>query len=362
MIAWAKHDPVRIDQPLPTSTSEWLGEPFGNTIKRYGDVMYAICLASENRERTALALKAMLDMFLAGHGVSTLSSSRRESADIEASYMAHIMPNLDRDALGDMLAMRRYVIVEGPPGTGKTRMAVQLIEKRYAGNGISIQFHPNTTYESFIGGLSPVPATGDAGLAFYPKAGALLSAIVKAKARPEVPYLLHVDEINRADLAKVLGEAIYLFESQSDSPRRVALDHRFEGLEGLEVEIPANLHVLGTMNSADRSIAILDMAIRRRFAFVSLWPQAAVVAAIGCELMKEAFDRLLGIFVDHASDEALMLMPGHSYFLESQEPQAKTRLRTELQPLLNEYLSQGYVSGFAGEIASYLQWLEAKTA
>jgi 5-methylcytosine-specific restriction protein B len=78
--------------------------------------------------------------------------------------------------------------------------------------------------------------------------------------------------------------------------------------------------------------------------------------------MHEAFASLLAIFIDHASDDAMMLMPGHSYFLESDETRAKTTLRSEIQPLLNEYLVQGYVAGFAGEISGYLQWLDARTA
>ena len=78
--------------------------------------------------------------------------------------------------------------------------------------------------------------------------------------------------------------------------------------------------------------------------------------------MKDAFDRLLNIFVDHASGEAMSLMPGHSYFLEQDTDRAKLALQTELQPLLTEYLAQGYVAGFAGEIAGYLQWIDAQTS
>ena len=115
----------------------------------------------------------------------------------------------------------------------------------------------------------------------------------------------------------------------------------------------------GTMNSADRSIAIVDVAVRRRFAFVSLWPSFEVVAEHGCPLSQRAFRELVSIFVEHAPDEALALVPGHSYFLGKDEDQARINLRTSLAPLLSEYLAQGYVSGFAESIRGYMQWLES---
>jgi 5-methylcytosine-specific restriction protein B len=113
------------------------------------------------------------------------------------------------------------------------------------------------------------------------------------------------------------------------------------------------------MNSADRSIAIVDVAVRRRFAFVSLWPSLEVVEHYGCPLAQRAFRDLVSIFVEHAPDEALALVPGHSYFLENEEPGARTHLRTSLSPLLDEYLAQGYVSGFAEPVRAYMQWLES---
>ena len=113
------------------------------------------------------------------------------------------------------------------------------------------------------------------------------------------------------------------------------------------------------MNSADRSIAILDVAVRRRFAFLSLWPSLKVVEEHGCELSQKAFQELVSIFIEHAPDEALALVPGHSYFLGRDEGLARTNLKTSLLPLLTEYLAQGYVSGFAESIRAYQQWLES---
>jgi len=117
--------------------------------------------------------------------------------------------------------------------------------------------------------------------------------------------------------------------------------------------------VLGTMNSADRSIAILDVAVRRRFAFVPVWPDAQVLEEEGASARaKAAFQRLFSIFLEEAAEDAFALMPGHAYFLDGgKEPDQL--LRTSLRPLLQEYLLQGYVSGFADSIRAYLDWLEA---
>jgi 5-methylcytosine-specific restriction protein B len=115
------------------------------------------------------------------------------------------------------------------------------------------------------------------------------------------------------------------------------------------------------MNSADRSIAILDVAIRRRFAFVKLWPQYSVVEQFKSPLAIEAFQKLMSIFVEFASDDAFALMPGHSYFIakDNSDKTALRSLRVNLVPLLEEYLAQGYVTSFADHIRGYCQWVHS---
>ena len=113
------------------------------------------------------------------------------------------------------------------------------------------------------------------------------------------------------------------------------------------------------MNTADRSIAIVDVAVRRRFAFVKLWPQMKVVEDYSCETMKEAYKRTISIFVEYASDDAFNLVPGHSYFLEKDESVVSRSLKVDLVPLLEEYLAQGYVTSFADAIRGHLQWIES---
>jgi 5-methylcytosine-specific restriction protein B len=268
------------------------------------------------------------------------------------------MPNVSNDQVAELLNDRHYVILQGPPGTGKTHIARELITTEYQNRGRTIQFHANTTYENFVGGLAPITSSESLGFQFAPQKGFLTLAAEQARASSG-KYLLHIDEINRADLSKVLGEAIYLLEPDDLDERVISLPYKFEPPTGDRLSLPDNLHILGTMNTSDRSLAIVDIAIRRRFAFTKLWPQMSVVEREGCDLMKQAFQRLLSIFVDHATEGAMDLVPGHSYFLESNEQKARRRLETALKPLLEDYLTQGYVSSFAEAVRAYLQWIDS---
>lgn len=185
-----------------------------------------------------------------------------------------------------------------------------------------------------------------------------MKAAEEALKNPSKPYLLHIDEINRADLSKVLGEAIFLLEAHSDEKRGLDLPYNFGAPFENKFELPANLHILGTMNSADRSIAIVDVAVRRRFAFIKLWPQISVVEKYGGAIIQEAFKKILSIFVEHAGEDAFNLVPGHSYFLEKDDQKASQHLKVNLSPLIEEYLAQGYVASFSEPIRTYLQWSE----
>jgi 5-methylcytosine-specific restriction protein B len=340
--AWAKRDPVRIDLGLPhsiqSSLSAWAG-----ACEKYGKVLYATF--APPRERTEEgdkivrdAITAFVDLFFDERRITPLKTStgadvtrpQDDAMRIRKAWMSCLMPAVSQANVYSLLKSRHFVVIEGPPGTGKTRMASQLLEQNFGGHGKVIQFHPGTTYESFIGGLAPQEG-GQMGFVFKPVPGQLMDAVQTA-AKDDRPYLLVIDEINRADLAKVLGEAIYLFEPGQD--RAISLAHPFPGLsKDGRFRLPKNLYVLGTMNSADRSIAILDVAVRRRFAFKALWPQLSVLETDGqsCEQLQRAFQDIVSIFIEYASDESLPLMPGHSYFL-GKEDVAAARLNTELKP------------------------------
>ncbi len=357
-VAWAKQDPTRTDLSVPDSVKQtW--PAYKSVFDRYGKEIYAVYCPTSDRRSTEAAITAFLDLLFEERGYRPIASCQADYESIRAAWFDYLMPTIERSEIAGLLAARRYVIVQGPPGTGKTMMATDLLQKEYEGRGRSIQLHPNTTYENFIGGLAPATTGGDLGLRFAPSPGFLMEASAQALSDPEHHFLLHIDEINRADLAKILGEAIFLLEAEAISERKIDLPYDFGQPFHRTFLLPKNLHILGTMNSADRSIAIVDVAVRRRFAFVSLWPRMSVVEKHGCATMQKAFRHLVSIFVEHATDEAFPLVPGHSYFLESEETRARQSLRVNLVPLLEEYLAQGYVGGFAEPIRAYLQWVRA---
>jgi 5-methylcytosine-specific restriction enzyme B len=357
-VAWAKQDPTRTDLSVPDNVKQaW--PMYKSVFDRYGKEMYALYRPTSSHPGTEAAAAALLDLLFEERAYRPIASCQASYESIRGEWFDHLMPTVERAQVADLLASRRYVIVQGPPGTGKTMMATDLLREEYVGRGRSIQFHPNTTYENFIGGLAPASAAGELGFRFAPLPGALMEAGAQALSDPKRNYLLHIDEINRADLAKVLGEAIFLLEASANFERRIELPYDFGEPFHRTFFLPTNLHILGTMNSADRNIAIVDVAVRRRFAFVSLWPRMTVVEQHGCATMQQAFKDLVSIFVEHATDDAFPLVPGHSYFLESDESRAKQTLRVNLVPLLEEYLAQGYIGGFAEPIRGYLQRLRS---
>jgi len=169
----------------------------------------------------------------------------------------------------DLLMDTRQVIFQGPPGTGKTFIARQLAEA-IAGDRERVelvQFHPSYAYEDFVEGYRP-SAAGQ----FALKPGPLKRLAVCAQERPEHMYVLLIDEINRGNLAKVFGELYYLLEYRDEAITLQYSEERFR--------LPPNVLIIGTMNTADRSIALLDMAIRRRFRFIDLVPGSPPLSGV----------------------------------------------------------------------------------
>jgi 5-methylcytosine-specific restriction enzyme B len=215
-----------------------------------------------------------------------------------------------------------------------------------------VQFHPARTYEDFVVGLYPRVTEGQ--LAFEVRAGDLLRANSTAK---QTDHVLVIDEINRADLGRVLGEAVSLFEP-GEPDRSVRLPHVPSG-HPASLTLSRRLLVLGTRNTADRSIARIDLAIRRRFAFVEVWPALEVVTAEGDVLATEVFEDVLDTFAEFMDDEGLRLVPGHAYFIDPRPDLApsgrsdriRRRLRRELLPLLRDYDAERLLGQASPEIA-----------
>jgi 5-methylcytosine-specific restriction protein B len=171
--------------------------------------------------------------------------------------------------LVDLLRTRRQIILYGPPGTGKTYLALEVASALTdPANVTLVQFHPAFSYEDFFEGYRPtaVEESGRVGFALTP--GPFRKVVDQAREDPGQPYILVVDEINRANLAKVFGELYFLLEYRD---RSIDLMYA-SGDEGRDFSLPKNVYLIGTMNTADRSIALVDAAMRRRFAFLSLHP------------------------------------------------------------------------------------------
>ncbi|MDM8531224.1 AAA family ATPase [Anaerolineales bacterium HSG25] len=168
-------------------------------------------------------------------------------------------------------AMERkgQIILYGPPGTGKTFLADKLARHMIgSGDGFYqlIQFHPAYSYEDFMEGLRP-QLTEQGQLTYAMQAGRFMTFCQRAAQRHD-PCVLIIDEINRANLARIFGELMYLLEYRDQSIQLAG---------GRAFTIPANVRIIGTMNTADRSIALVDHALRRRFAFISVQPDMTVL-------------------------------------------------------------------------------------
>jgi 5-methylcytosine-specific restriction protein B len=174
--------------------------------------------------------------------------------------------------LRELLEERRQVILYGPPGTGKTYLAQKLATRLTESHAVQlIQFHPSYTYEDFFEGFRP-EGSEDGALRFKLTSGPLRKLADDAREHPSTAYVLIIDEINRGNLAKVFGELYFLLEYRD---QRVRLQYSAE-----DFTLPKNLYVIGTMNTADRSIALVDAAMRRRFAFVEMHPGKPPVAGL----------------------------------------------------------------------------------
>ncbi|MHB1425484.1 MAG: AAA family ATPase [Gemmataceae bacterium] len=267
-----------------------------------------------------------------------------------------------------LLEQFRQIIAYGPPGTGKTRAAKrvalallsrkkpkedstedeidkQLKPYRDADQFALVVFHPAYEYEQFVGGIEPKEFEGK--VAFHTKPGVFLKLCRKAEQNQERCVLI-IDEINRGSLPKLLGELVYALEYRG---HEVSLPFTCEGRDKLIV--PKNLYVIATMNSADRSIGHIDVAIRRRFALFPLGPNPDVVQHVWREIGDESYGNRLARLMDELnaklkqgndSNAEMEMGVGHSYFLptpgsslEDAKEQVGRKWTYQVQPLLREY-------------------------
>ncbi len=171
-----------------------------------------------------------------------------------------LLPASFLNEITTLLDEKKQVVFQGPPGTGKTYVA-RALARHLAGSDSQVtlvQFHPSYAYEDFVQGFRPTLLNGQAG--FELRDGPLLTAAMRAVEHGEAKHFLVIDEINRGNLAKLFGELYFLLEYRDEKIRLQYSDEPFS--------LPENLYIIGTMNTADRSIALVDLALRRRFSFV----------------------------------------------------------------------------------------------
>ncbi|MFB7109201.1 DUF4357 domain-containing protein [Streptomyces sp. NPDC056291] len=242
------------------------------------------------------------------------------------------------EEMRELLLDERQLVLYGPPGTGKTYLAMKLAEYFGGPEQVKIvQFHPSYAYEDFFEGFRPVedPETRD--VAFRLTAGPLreLADLASREGNRHIPHFLIIDEINRANLAKVFGELYFLLEYRTKSVRLT--------YSGDDFALPPNLFVIGTMNTADRSIALVDAAMRRRFAFVELSPRAEPTAGLLARWLKrEGRDpepaRLLDALNARINDADFAIGP--SYLMKPgvyRDGGLERTWRTKILPLLEEH-------------------------
>lgn len=310
--------------------------------------------------------------------------------------------------LGQELERKRQVILQGPPGVGKTWLARQYIDWATAGaadraqlttllSSLSapdrtpekiadrfqasgspalwdiVQFHPSYAYEDFVRGLQADPVPGGVTFNAHNKTLGLMAAVAAElhDRDDDAELILVIDEINRGDISKIFGELIYALEYRGQA---VTTPYAVGGQ--MTIELSPRLSFIGTMNTADRSIAVVDYALRRRFVFLNVAPDREVIAESpnwAGEKDRAAalrlFDEVAELFDDSENAELRDLQAGHSYFLLDAEPADEKagvallarRFAYEVYPLLAEYETEGrYETERLDGLLATLGWQNAK--
>jgi MoxR-like ATPase len=301
-------------------------------------------------------------------GTFEISKSGKTFRVIKSIYQKTIQGEIMQN-YGDLLKQNHQIILQGPPGTGKTRLAKQIARYIVKGedeikddgeiepkiddikeNVKLIQFHPSYSYEDFVRGI--VAKTTENKISYEVENKVLIEMAEKANNNPDENFILIIDEINRANLSSVLGELIYALEYRGES-----VESMYELNGSREIKLPKNLYIVGTMNTADRSIGHIDYAIRRRFIFIDVNSNGNYIEN---EKAKKLYEKTMKLFEkDYVSPEFYSnvedIKIGHSYFIAENEGKLKNKFEYQVKPLLLEYVKDGILNENATKIIKDLK-------